>query len=254
MIANTSNDVWVVPGQAAKETRLRLFCFANAGGSPAQFRSWQHDLPAGVEVCPVQLPGQGSRFRETPYTRVEPLIDDLADVLEPYYDEPFAFWGYSMGALVSFELARAIQRRGVTQLRHLFVAARRAPHLPPSDSPVHTLPEPALIEAIQQRYNGIPTAVLQEPEMLALFIPVLRANFELLETYNFTDAPPLSCPITAFGGLNDPTVDVNGITAWASLTEGAFQQFMFPGDHFFVQKHQPALLHIAARKLLSHLA
>lgn len=242
-------ESWFIPFQPVEHPRLRLFCFANAGGSPAQFRSWQSLLPEGTEVCPVQLPGQGSRFREQPFRQIRSLTERLFEAAEPHLDVPFAFWGYSMGALIAFELAHTLKRMNCAGPRHLFLAARRAPHTPPTDTPIHKLPEPAFIEAIQRRYNGIPAAVLQEPDLMALFLPVLRANFEMIETHTYEAADPLECPITAFGGLSDPTVNSAAIAAWGELTSGPFEYFMFPGDHFFVQGNQPAILQILSKHL-----
>ncbi|NWG15750.1 MAG: thioesterase [Chloroflexi bacterium] len=251
---NIRSEEWVIRFQPVPQPRLRLFCFANAGGSAAQFRSWHQFLPEGVEICPVQLPGQGSRFRENPYTELLPLAEKLAAALAPYLDVPFALWGYSMGALVSFELARALQRGGYSGLRQMFIAARRAPHVPPSDTPLHKLPEAEFIQQMQRRYNGIPAAILQEAEMLALFLPVLRANFEMIETYSYQAGDRLDCPITAFGGLQDPTVNTPEIAAWGELTSSTFRYFMFPGDHFFLQGHQSAVLKVVSKDLTPFLA
>jgi medium-chain acyl-[acyl-carrier-protein] hydrolase len=244
---------WIVRLQSVPQPRLRLFCFANAGGSVAQFRNWHQSLPSGVEICPVQMPGQGSRLREKPYTRLESLASTLADVLQPQMDVPFAFWGYSMGALIAFELTRELRRRGQALPRHLFIAARRAPHLPATDFPLHNLPESAFIREVQRRYNGIPAAILQEADMLALFLPVLRANFEMIETYTYETSDPLPCPITAFGGLQDPTVNAGQIGAWREHTGTAFKYRLFPGDHFFLQQHQAAVLEIVSQDMISFL-
>lgn len=241
---------WIVRLRPVAEPQVRLIGFMNAGGSVALFRNWHEHLPATIEVCPVQIPGQGSRFREQPYTRLQPLVQTLAEVITPYLDKPFVFWGYSMGALITFELARELRRRGQPVPEHLFITARRAPHLPAPDSPLHTLHEAAFIQEMQRRYNGIPAAVLQEKEMLALFLPVLRSNFEMIETYEYTPEAPLPCPISAFGGLQDPTVNADEIAAWQQHTSSAFQYAMFPGDHFFMQNHLATVLHSVAEDLL----
>lgn len=244
---------WVVRFQPILQPRLRLFCFANAGGSVAQFRNWQQSLPAGIEICPVQLPGQGSRLRETAHTRMTSLVNVLSDVLQPQMDIPFVFWGYSMGALIAFELARELRRRGHELPRQLFIAARRAPHLPATDFPLHQLPEAAFIREVQRRYNGIPAVILQEADMLALFLPVLRANFEMIETYVYEADNPLPCPVTAFGGLQDPTVNAGQIGAWREQTSSTFKYRLFPGDHFFLQQHQPAVLQIVSQDIATFL-
>ena len=251
IMPTVETKAWFIPFQAIEHPRLRLFCFANAGGSPMQFRSWQNLLPQGIEVCPVQLPGQGSRFREQPATRLSALMATLLEVSGDYFDVPYAFWGYSMGALVAFELARTVQRMNAPAPRQLFLAARRAPHTPAIDSPIHRLPEARFIKEIQRRYNGIPAAVLQEPDLMALFLPVLRANFEMIETHTSEATDLVDCPITAFGGLSDPTVDSMAIAAWGELTTRSFEYFMFPGDHFFIQNHQPAIMQILSKNLKS---
>lgn len=248
-MSNIKTESWIIPFQPLTSPSLRLFCFANAGGSPAQFRSWQNLLPKGIEVCPVQLPGQGSRFREQPPVELTSLAKSLVEVFTPYFDVPVAFWGYSMGAVVAYELTQTLKQLGCPGPRHLFVAARRPPHIPPTESPIHMLPEQDFISEIQRRYNGIPAAVLQEPELMALFVPVLRANFEMIETHSDEGTEQLDCPITAFGGSSDPTVNTSAIMAWGELSRGVFQHFIFPGDHFFVQHHQPAILQILSRNL-----
>lgn len=239
MVTTATN--WFIPFNPQPKPALRLFCFANAGGSTGQFRSWGAMLPASVEVCAVQLPGQGMRMRETPYTRTAPLAKDLADNIEPLLTVPFALFGYSVGGLIAYELARELRRRDHLAA-HLFIAARRAPHLPVTSSPIHHLPDTAFIEALQHRYNGIPATILQEPDMLALFLPVLRKNFELLETYAYVPDRPLDCPISAFGGHQDLTVNADQIAAWEEHTTSRFSSQMFSGGHFFLQDHLDAVL------------
>ncbi|HEX2908938.1 MAG TPA: alpha/beta fold hydrolase [Phototrophicaceae bacterium] len=244
----TTSSPWLVPVVSVVRPQLRLFCFLNAGGSSAMLRSWPGVLPPVVEICAVQLPGQGSRFREQPFTRITPLIEALLPVLTPYLDLPFVFWGYSMGSLVAFELARALGRDQVFP-QHLFVAARRAPQVATRETPLHPLTEAAFIREVQRRYNGIPASVLREPDLLALFLPVLRANLEMIETHVYEAGAPLPCPISAFGGLHDPTVSAEGIMAWGQQTSASFKYFMYPGDHFFWQQQQADVLQTMANDL-----
>jgi medium-chain acyl-[acyl-carrier-protein] hydrolase len=229
----------------------RVFTFANAGGSAALFRTWA--LP-GVEVCAVDLPGQGKRVREKVETTLPPLTEPLArDLLPLLREKPFAFFGYSMGALVAFDLIHRLRRDHALEPLHFFVAARRAPHKPDPRPPLHTLPDAAFIREMQRRYNGIPEVVLNEPELLALFLPILRANLTLIETtvYDPRDDERLDCSITAFGGLQDPTTSADDLAAWGDLTRGRFTRHMLPGDHFFVPKQQSALLTAIGKALAS---
>lgn len=217
------------------------------------FRSWSDSLPLTVEVCAIELPGRGSRLMEPPFTQLEPLIQELTRVLLPYLEKPFAFFGHSMGALVSFELARILRQEYDLSPVHLFVSGRRPPQVPDPDPPIHTLPEPEFIDELR-RYNGTPEAVLENAELMQLLLPTLRADFAVIETYVYTPDPPLNFPITAFGGLEDWKASCDDLEAWREQTSADFSLQMFPGDHFFVHSAQPLLLQGLSRKLHQYCA
>lgn len=77
--------------KSEKPTLIRLICFHHAGGGASAFRGWREYLPSGVDVCPVQLPGREDRLREKPYRQMVPLVRNLAEELETYLNQPFAF-------------------------------------------------------------------------------------------------------------------------------------------------------------------
>ena len=234
-------DAWVTCPKPYPQARLRLFCFPYAGGGASLFRIWSDLLPAQIEVCPVQLPGRENRFRETRYTRLMPLVPVLGGVIQPYLTMPFAFFGHSLGAIVGFELARWLRRQRAPLPVHLFASAHRAPHLPDPKPPIHDLPDPQFLEELR-RMNGMPGEVLESAELMDLMMPLLRADFAIAETYLYTQDAPLSCPISAFGGLADDEVSQEEAAAWRSHTGGAFTLRMLPGDHFFFVKERATLL------------
>jgi medium-chain acyl-[acyl-carrier-protein] hydrolase len=161
-----------------------------------------------------------------------PLVAAITDALLPYIDQPFALFGHSMGALVSFEVARQLRRtQGVLPV-HLFVSAHSAPQLARHHF-IHTLPDRQFLEEVRQ-LNGTPDEVLAHSELRELFLPILRADFAVCETYAYTDDQPLSCPISAFGGLRDEHVKLDNLKAWREQTSASFSLRMFPGDHFFM--------------------
>ncbi len=244
---------WIQYWQPKFETRLRLFCFPYAGGSAAIFRLWPELLPPQIEVWPVQLPGRERRISEQPFEHLDPLIDALMEALLSYLDEPYAFFGHSMGALISFELTRALRKTGSTAgPMRLCVSGHRAPQLPDTLPPVHNLPEHRFIEELQ-RLKGTPEEVLQHPELLQLLFPLLRADFAVCETYTYTHQAPLTCPISAFGGLRDGEVPCESIVAWCDQTRGPFNVHFFDGGHFFLREQQASLLRILAHDLLAGL-
>lgn len=225
-----------------------MFCLPYAGGGASIYRGWGASLPADVEVCPVQLPGRESRMREAPIVRSEPLTTAIADALQPYMNLPFVFFGHSMGAALGFELARELRRRGQPLPLHLFVSGRRAPQIPAREEPIWDLPEPEFLVKLRE-LNGTPEEVLQHEELMKLLIPILRADFQVNETYEFTPAEPFDFGISAFGGLGDEDVTRDDVAAWQEHTRGRFRMRMLPGDHFFIHGSKDMVLEAVARDL-----
>jgi len=241
-------DSWIACRKSIPQPRLRLFCFPYAGGGVSIFRAWSDGLPADVEVCPIQLPGRGPRLIEPPFNRLSPLIHALAEALFPLLDKPFAFFGHSLGALVSFELARQLRRQYAVQPVRLFISADRAPQIPNRDPPTHSLPEGEFLMAVR-RLNGTPREVLEDEELRQIMLPLLRADFAVYETYWYATEPSLNCPISAFGGLQDHRVSRGDLEAWRDQTSVSFSLRMFPGDHFFLNTTQPFLLRVLSQEL-----
>jgi medium-chain acyl-[acyl-carrier-protein] hydrolase len=216
---------------------LRLFCFPYAGGSSYLFRSWLNYLPKNIEVCPIELPGRGMKIKSIPFKQIEPLVKAIAIEILPYLDKPFAFFGHSMGGLVSFELARFMRRHHNLEPAHLFISGRRAPQTKDLKPPIHNLPQAEFIHELRQ-LNGTPSGVLNNHELMELLIPILRADFTVLETYTYFDETPLNCPISVFGGLQDKEVSLEQLEAWQAQTLNSFSLKMLPGDHFFIHSYQ----------------
>ena len=248
MTTASSVDSWIAFRKPNSQARLRLFCFPYAGSGASIFRTWPDALPADVEVCPVQFPGRGTRLMETPFTQLTPLVQALTQALAPLLDKPFAFFGHSLGALVSFELARQLRRQSGVQPVHMFVSADCAPQIPQRNSPIHALPEEEFLVELR-RLNGIPGKVLEELDLMQIMLPVLRADFAVYETYAYSAEAPLNCPFSIFGGLEDRRVSRGELEAWRDQTSVSFSLRMFPGDHFFLNATQPLLLQVMSEEL-----
>lgn len=233
--------------QVDPQLPLRLFCFHYAGGNAHVFRPWVADLP-GVEVAAIDLPGRNSLLMAKPFATLEPLIESLALVLLPTLREkPFAFFGHSMGAVVSFELSRYLRNHAGLAPEALFVSGRRAPAIPPH-SAFHTLDDVALIKRLLT-LNGTPREVLKHPELLQIMLPLIRADFAVCETYRYTAQPPLACPIYAYGGVDDPDVEQQHLAAWQQETSAQCSVKLFPGDHFYLRGAQEMLVATIAHEL-----
>jgi len=226
---------------SCRDATLRLFCFPYAGGGASLFRDWAPHFADGIEVCPVELPGRGVRFTETPHAELGALVAAVAEELIPVLDGPFAFYGHSLGALVSFELARLLRTQRAEKPLLLVVSACRAPQMPGPTPPSWNLPDHEFMEALR-RLGGTPDEVLECPELMEVLLPAIRADYAADETYRYRAEPPLACPILVFGGKRDITVDAGDLVAWRTQTTRTCRVQWFEGDHFFDRENLPEVI------------
>ncbi|PIE58000.1 MAG: putative thioesterase [Desulfobulbus propionicus] len=246
------NSPWLIRGSSSARERLRLFCFPYAGGGASIFYSWRKEIVQSVDVCAVQLPGRENRIAEKPYNRLSDLVTSMAEELAPYLDIPFAFFGHSLGAKIAFEFAREIRRRWGVQPVCLFVSGSRPVHIPKL-RPLHQLPNKELIEELKQ-YTGTPTPVLQSNTVMDVYLPILRADFSMDETYSYYDAAPFSCPIIALIGSDDGRADRNMQQEWRQHTTGPLTIKSFHGNHFFIKSDRQAVLEYLSGILTEYVA
>jgi medium-chain acyl-[acyl-carrier-protein] hydrolase len=235
-------SAWFARYQRVADPAVRLVCFPHAGAGAAAYRPWIPLLPARMELWAVELPGRATRVAEPPVADVATLADALASAVGDEVPEAFAFFGHSMGALLAFEVCRRLERAGGRRPRHLVVAGRRAPHLPRLLPSVASLPDAELVRVIAERYGGIPDVVRREPELMALFLPTLRADLAALEGYAYAPGPPLAAPVTALAGMQDDNARAADVAAWARHTTAAFALHTFAGGHFFVHEQREAVV------------
>lgn len=228
---------------------IRLFCFPYSGARASMYQSWIAGLPGFIEVCPIELPGRGARIGEPPYNQIGPLVEEIAQGLMPYLEKPFVFFGHSMGALLSFELARLLRRWVGREPVLMIVSGHEAPQTPRHEDPIHNLPEEEFIDRLRD-FNGTQEEILKNLELRELIVPTLRADFALCETYAYTPDDPFDCPISVYGGLQDPFIARENLDAWRSQTTNSVVMRFFPGDHFYLNHDQAILLRMLAQELL----
>ncbi|NES82453.1 MAG: thioesterase [Moorea sp. SIO2B7] len=240
---------WLISAQRNSETTLRLFCFPPSGAGAFLFRSWCNHLPPQIEVWAVRLPGRENRLREPFFTEIASLVKTLAPILLPYLQDcPFAFFGHSVGALISFELARQLRLYKCRSPLYLFLSARRAAHIP-TDYLLHKQSDVVLIEKLR-KYGGTPEIVLQSTEMMNLFLPIFRADLTLNETYIYSPESPLDCPMTVFGATEDTVATREQLEQWVEHTCNTFDLQMFPGSHMFFKDRPELLLKTISDRLI----
>jgi surfactin synthase thioesterase subunit len=220
---------WLV-GTAARSEPVRLYCLPHGGGSTADYVRWSARMP-GVEVWGVQLPGRGGRVAEQPVTRVDKLVAAIAD--EVGFRAPYALFGHSFGALVVYELAVELRRRGHPLPARIFVSGFPAPHRPRGTAPIGHLPDEEFLSEVNRRHGGVPEEVRRDPSLLAAVLPALRADYQALESYVYVPEPELACPLTVLNGADD-AVAAADLAAWQDLTTAPIVRRTFPGGHFYL--------------------
>jgi surfactin synthase thioesterase subunit len=239
---------WLLTPVHGDQGSLRLFCFPHAGGGASAYWPWIGALGSRVEVAPVQLPGRETRRTAPPFCNWNELVEGLIQGLAVFFEPPFAFFGHSFGAFVAFEVARELAGRGVPTTECLLVSAARAPQLRDPDLSIGRLPDADFIDRLR-RLNGIPEQVLETKELLEIFLPTIRGDLALLDEYRYRDDPPLTCPIVAFGGVDDKKVSRQDLEAWAKQTSNRFTTRCFPGGHFFLTTARDSLLRAIQEQL-----
>lgn len=238
----SDSNPWFVRPQPNPEAETRLFLFPYAGGGPATFGKWPAEVPKNIETWIAHYPGRGSRQRDTAIKNILTLAQNISNNIHPLLDRPFVFLGHSLGALVAFESIRQLRQQDQPQPLIFFVSACSAPGNPGLHPPIHRLPNSELILALQN-LNGLPAEIANLPELSELLLPILRTDFEAIETYHYTpDGFTPDCPLIAFGGLDDPRVSSAQLEDWAGYTTASFKVEYFSGDHFFINTYRGAVI------------
>ncbi|MBF0286685.1 MAG: thioesterase [SAR324 cluster bacterium] len=239
---------WIITPKPVPKAKLQLFCFPHAGGGVAFFSQWIKHLPTNVEVHLVLLPGRENRFKESPYTDINLLVHDLSEVISEFLNIPYAFYGHSMGGLISFELTRYLRRCQQLCPSHLFISAHRAPQIPARFAPLHKLSPADFLETLRL-LEGTPDQILGNREMMELMYPTLQSDLQMCETYQYSPEPPLQCPISTYGGVDDPRVSSQDLEEWGIQTYSDFQSNILAGGHFFIQDSQKLFLEMLSQEL-----
>jgi medium-chain acyl-[acyl-carrier-protein] hydrolase len=232
------------------DQRFRLFCLAHAGAGAATFAEWPRLLGPEIEVIALQLPGREDRLREAPLTELPTVVRTLGLTMRPYLRGPFAIFGHSVGALLAFELARAMRARGGPQPEHLLLSGQAAPDEAPPFEPIHGLPDDEFVAALGAM-GGTARSVVEDPELIRLLLPALRADFTFGERYEFRPGPPLAADLTVLCGSEDERAPEYAMKAWQNQTSGAFRTQTFQGGHFYLNECTAELTEEIGRTLLN---
>ncbi len=210
--------------------RIRLVCFPPVGAGASFYSSWGAAWRQ-VEVCAIQPPGHEQRICEEPISQMQEAVEQLLQAIP--FDKPVAFFGHSLGALIVYELTCRMEQEGMDLPRHLLLSACPAPQVHRLKRSRHLLSDAELIRYLSI-LGGTPEDVLNHKELMAVALPIIRADFKIADDYRFEQRRSLPVPITAFGGAQDAEVTVEEVAAWRSCTAATFRVKIFPGNHFYL--------------------
>ena len=250
MLMNDFNSPWFTHYNQSKSADYRLFTFPFSGAGSVIYQPWVKGFNvANLQVVGVQLPGREARLHEPALLNLELLIEQLSTAILPYTDKPYSFFGHSLGGLVAFELCRALRKLGANLPENLFVSAFRAPDMINPNPILHRLSDSDLTEKMRA-YGGTAEAIISNADLMAILLPIIRADFTIFENYHYLIEPPLDLPITALSGRFDSVVKSSYMKDWCLQTSQTFEHLTFEGDHFFLSKNQQKIIDMLKCKIL----
>ncbi|MEU7582090.1 alpha/beta fold hydrolase [Streptomyces sp. NPDC041068] len=231
--------VWLQCAEPRPFAAQRVICFPHAGGSPYFFRGWAKAL-TGFEVHTVCYPGRAERITESPATDILSMARHIAvSVKELMADgRPTALFGHSMGAFIAYEVCAALEDEG-HELSHFFASGARAPHLTRPDPDAESTWDDEAVAELLLELGGTDAELLENRAFLDLVMPYIKADFRMLASYDRSERGPLSTPVTAVVGEEDPRVSAEQAAAWGEATRGAFRMRTVPGGHFYLAEQPP---------------
>jgi len=239
--------LWLTRSPLSGDPAVRLFCFPYAGGSSGLFRTWPKSLPPDVEVLSLNMPGRQARIAEPPIRDIRTLVDAFGPVAMRYALVPFVLFGYSLGGLVAFEVARYLSRRSISPAA-LIVAACAAPTASRRTPAISDMPDPQFVAAFRE-FANLPDDVVDDPHLMRLVLPMLRADVGMAEKYVRADGECLTCRIHTIIGQDDPTTPLAAVTLWKEETLGEVASTTVPGNHGFLHSSPDEVLRVVQREL-----
>ncbi len=230
--------------------KIKLYCLPHAGGSATLYIRWKKQLASSIELCPLELAGRGKRFMEPFYNSFDDAVNDVYHLIKPGLDKhAYAIWGHSMGCLMAFELMRRIKQEGLNGPVHAFFSGRNPPHIKKDEKSLHTLPDEEFKKEVY-KLGGIADEILENKELSDLFIPILKADYRILEGYTHEgENTEFDCDISVLNGKEDMDVSPEEIRQWQMYTKKTCSFYEFGGGHFYINDYDDEVIDIINSKL-----
>lgn len=230
---------------------VKLICLPHAGGSASRYHRWRALLPAHLDVVPLELNGRGDRVGEPLYASFAEALDDLTHRTLPLLatGQPFVLFGHSMGAYLALELERRLESLGL-RARHLYLSGRGSPrYRDVLGAPVSALDDARLLSELAA-FGGLPASLAEHDLMSTLFLPVIRADFRLLEDGAATadETVPVRSPLTVLNGEDDDTANAVCHADWLRISSSVVDFRMYSGGHFFIDENLHSITQLIAAR------
>lgn len=233
----------------ARAQKVHLLCLPFSGGNCYSYRGFEAHLAEGIRLIAFDLPGHGRRLAEPLLRDIHAMVNDLYRQVQQYWHGPYALYGHSLGTLLGYLLACKIASQRQPMPLRLFVSGRQGPSVPEKNDNIHLLPDEQFIAKVME-YGGIPQQIAAEKELMALFVPIMKADFEALANYEHISAPLLDLPITVlFGSDDDDHLTQDETLQWQDVTQQKVIVREFPGNHFFIFDHLPEIGQLISQTL-----
>ncbi len=228
--------------------KINLFCLPFAGGSAYSYQIFNVFKPSFINLIPIELPGRGRRIRENLLTDIPPMVEDYYTQIAGRLSEPYAIYGHSMGALLGLKLTERLSEKNHPPPLHLFLSGRAAPSVvDPERKKRYLMPKNEFIEKIRE-LDGSPEEVLKDDELMNFFEPILRADFQAIETYNHYQKANLPTPIDVFIG-SEEKITIQEAYRWQEETTANVDVKVLSGKHFFIYKQTKYLFESITERL-----
>ena len=248
-----SSSNWLVFISGASRPLMRLICFPYACGSASIYRGWKAHFPETVELIGIQPPGRETRFGDPLISDLHEYIEQASEAILTLPSMPTILFGHSLGAAVAFEVCHALEAQGHGP-SGLIVSGRPSPEFPLTRKRIANLPDHEFLKGLDE-FNGTPKAILQNQDLVDLFLPLWRADFSMAESYvDHATKQPVKAPILAIGSKQDPWLTDDAISQWSRFTKAEFEEASFDGDHFYLNQQAPALSALIQRTMLLPIA
>ncbi|GAA2834988.1 thioesterase domain-containing protein [Kitasatospora sp. CM 4170] len=211
---------------------LRLFCFPHAGGDATAFTPLARALAPAAEVWALRPPARGGRSRDRMPPDFDTLVAAVVEAITPHLaGGRFGFYGQSFGALLAYEVARALP----ADRRPDLVVAAGAPC--PAEWAEREGKDLDATELL--RLTGLEELVRADPDLVELALSGIRTDLAVSATFRHRPHPPIGSALYALAGADDPMLGTTDLTGWAAFTGGAFGHHVLPGGHLLATVDRP---------------